>query len=66
MDVFLKHNIEIATPDGLQHNKSQSILLLKNSDIVKSQGSNGFLRTILRGKEVHVVGQYSVIVLTNN
>lgn len=67
MDVFLKHNIEIATPDGLQHYKyGQSILLLKNSDIIKSQRNNGFLRTILNGKEVHVVGPYSVIVLTSN
>ncbi|WP_139265197.1 ArnT family glycosyltransferase [Bacteroides ihuae] len=66
MDVFLKHNVEIATSDSLQDDKySPSILIIKNSDI-KSQGSIRFLSTILKGKEVHTVGPYSVIVLTND
>lgn len=63
MDVFLGHTFEVLKKDALLKNKLSPGILVIDNDVIDSDKKDQDIIDLVKGKERHVVGNYSVIVL---
>jgi len=63
MDVFLGHTFVVLKKDALLKNKLSPGILVISNKVIDSDKKDRDIVDLLKGKERHIVGNYSVIVL---
>ncbi|MDZ7613751.1 MAG: hypothetical protein U5K51_08685 [Flavobacteriaceae bacterium] len=63
MDVFLDHTFEVLNKDALLKKKLSPGILVIDNDVIDSDKKDRDIIDVVKGKERHIVGSYSVIVL---
>jgi len=63
MDVFLDHTFEVLKKDALLKKKLSPGILVIDNDVIDSDKKDREIIDLVKGKERHIVGNYSVIVL---
>jgi 4-amino-4-deoxy-L-arabinose transferase-like glycosyltransferase len=63
LDVLLGHSFEVLKKDALLKNQIKKYILVINNDVIDSDKKDQDIIDLVKGKERHVVGKYSVIVM---